>query len=69
MVAEVSRGGVAVLQVIQVERFVEPDGDGFEVATGQPAVGREALGEDEQVAFGFGQFVVVGAQEPADVPR
>ena len=65
--AEVGRLRDAVAQVVLVQGLVEADGDRVEVASGQPAVGREALGEDEQILLAPRQHVVVGAQEAADV--
>ena len=47
--AEIGGRDDAVAQVVLVERFLQADGDGFEVASGEAAVGGIALGEDEQV--------------------
>ena len=41
--------------------------DGLEVAAGETAVGREALGQDQAVAGRRGQFVVVQREPAADV--
>jgi hypothetical protein len=41
--AKIAGGGDAVLEVIGIEHFLETDGDGFEVAPGQAAVGGESL--------------------------
>ncbi len=57
----------AILQVVLVEHFVQPDGDGLQVAARQAAVGREALGDDQEVAGLGGQGVVVDGQESAHV--
>ena len=65
--AEVLHRGVAILLVGEIERLVEADRDRFEVASGQPAVGRKALGQDEQLLLVPRHGVVVGAQEAADV--
>ena len=67
VVAEVGGGGDAVAQVVLVDGFLQADGDGFEVASGEAAVGGVALGEDEQVLLLLGEQVVVGAEESADV--
>ncbi len=66
-VAEVGRRADPVAQVVLVDDLAEPLGDRLEVAPGQPAVGREALGQDEQVAATLGQPVVVHRQPAADV--
>ena len=50
-----------------MERFLHADGDGFEVASGQAAVGGIALGQDQQIFFLLRQQVVVGAEKAADV--
>ena len=47
--------------------FLHADGDGFEIASGEAAVGGISLGEDEQIFFLLGEQVVVGAEEAADV--
>ena len=58
----------AVAQVVLVEHLREPRGDRLEVAAGEAAVGREALGEDQQVARSARrQRVVVHGEEAADV--
>ena len=44
-----------------------PDGDGLEVAPGESAVGRKALGQDQPVARRRGERVVVQRQPAADV--
>ncbi len=67
MAAEIVGGDDAIAQVVLVERFLQTDGDGFEIASGESAVGRIALGEDEQVLLLRGEQVVVGAEEAADV--
>ena len=65
--AEVLDRADAVLQVVLVEDFVQADGDGLEVAARQAAVGRKALGDDQEVSGLQGQGVVVDGQEPAHV--
>ncbi len=50
-----------------VQDLPEPDCNSLEVATGQPPVGWEALGENEYVAFLVRQVRVVRAEETADV--
>jgi hypothetical protein len=49
-VAQIGRRADPVAQVVVLHDLGEALGDGLEVAPGQTAVGREALGEDEQVA-------------------
>lgn len=57
---------VAVLLVGRIE-FVEADRDRLEVASGETAVSREALGENQKLFLVARDGVVVGAQETADV--
>jgi len=47
--AQVRDVGRPVFEVIVIQDFLQPAGDGFEVAAGQTAVGREPLADDEQV--------------------
>ena len=49
LVAEVLGGADAVAQVLLVDDLLEPARDRLEVVAGQPAVGGEALGQDQQV--------------------
>ena len=65
--AEVGRRADPVAQVVVRDRLGEALGDRLEVAAGEPAVGREALGEDEQVAERLRERVVVARQPAADV--
>ncbi len=44
--AQVTRGSDPVAQVIGMEDFLQAHRDGIQVAAGQPAVSREALGEN-----------------------
>jgi hypothetical protein len=55
LVAEVLERGVAVALVVLLERLVEADGDGVEIAAGEAAVGGEALGHDEATASLLGE--------------
>ena len=57
----------AVAEVIGLDRFGETLSDRLEVAPGEAAVRREALGEDEKVAALLGETVVVHREPPADV--
>ena len=66
-VAEVGGRADPVAQVVLVDDLAEALGDRLEVAAGQAAVGREALGQDEQVAAALGERVVVHRQPAADV--
>ncbi len=65
--AQVARGNDPVAQVIGIENFLQSHRDGVQIAAGQPAVGRKALGEDQQVGFLLRQAVVIGAKEAADI--
>ena len=67
VIAEISGGGDAVVEVFLLEGFLNSDGNGFEVAAGKTAVGWVALGEDEEIFFLLGEDVVVGAEEATDV--
>ena len=49
VVAQVAGRSDAVFEVVMVQRFLESDGDGFEIASGQASVGGIALGENQQV--------------------
>ena len=59
--AEVGGRADPVAQVVLVDDLAQALGDRLEVAAGEAAVGREALGQDEQVAAPLGQVVVVAA--------
>ena len=65
--AEVGGRADPVAQVVLVDHLGQALGDGLQVASGQAAVGREALGQDEQVAAALGERVVVHGQPAADV--
>ena len=67
VIAEICGGGDAVAEVVLLKRLLDADGDGFEVAAGEAAVGGVALGEDEQIFLLLGEHVVVGAEEAANV--
>ena len=66
-VAEALRGADAVAQVVLLDALLEADGDRLEVAAGEPAVGREALGEDQHRLAALGELVVVEREPAADV--
>ena len=65
--AEVGGRADAVAQVVLVDDLAQALGDRLEVAPGEAAVGREALGEDQQVAALLGQRVVAHREPAADV--
>ena len=65
--AEVLGRTDAVSEVVLVDDLAEPLGDRLEVAAGQTAVGREALGQDQQVPALLGEGVVVEREPAADV--
>jgi hypothetical protein len=47
MASQVGRGGDAVPQIILVQRFLDAYANGFEVASGKPAIGRVSFGQDQ----------------------
>ena len=59
--AEVGRRADPVAQVVLVDDLAQALGDRLEVAAGEAAVGREALGQDQQVAALLGEGVVVAS--------
>ena len=61
VVAEVSGRGDTVFEVVLVQGLLHADGDGFEISPCQPAVGRIAFGQDQQVLLLLGEDVVVRA--------
>src|SRR5690606_37395845 len=64
---EVCGGPDAVAQVVVVDALGDALGDRLEGASRQPAVGGEALGEDEQRTALPGQLVVVEREPTPDV--
>ena len=48
-------GGDPIAQVVFVERLLNADGNRFQIASGQAAVGWIAFGQDQQVLFLLGQ--------------
>jgi hypothetical protein len=67
MLRQVRRTRLVVVQVVGIEHFAQALRQRREVAPGEATVGREALGQDQQVAHLRRQRVVVDAQETADV--
>jgi hypothetical protein len=67
VVAEVSSGGDAIVEIVFIERFLKANGDGLEIAAGEAAVRWVTLSEDEQVLFLPGEDVIIGAKKTADV--
>src|SRR5665647_1487672 len=65
--AEVPGRSDPVPQVVVVDDLAQPLCERFEVATGQAAVRREPLGEDQYVAALPGQLVVIHRQPSTDV--
>ena len=57
----------AIGEIILVDDFLETLRDGVEIAAGEPAIGRKALGLDQAVARAFGEVVVVQRQPAADI--
>src|SRR5208337_513094 len=51
VVAEVGGGSNAVFEVVLVQGFLHSYGDGFQIASGQPTVGRITFGKNQQVLF------------------
>ena len=66
---DVARGEQPVIEIVLIQDFAQPDGDGIEVAPGQAAVGREALGQNQNIAFSLREFGIVGAEEAADIRK
>src|SRR5215472_17367468 len=60
-------GSYAIFQILLFERFVQPHGDGLQVAPSKAAVRGETLREDEEVFLLLGQKVIVRAEETADI--
>jgi len=50
-----------------VEHFLEARGDRFEIVAGEAAVGREAFGEDQEIAALLRERVVIEREEAADI--
>ena len=67
VVAQVRRRRDAIAQVVLFEHFLNADGDRFQVAPGQAAIGRIAFGQDQQIFFLLREQIVVGAEKAADV--
>ena len=67
VIAEIRRGNNAVLQVVLVEPFIQAHGYGFQVATGEAAVGGKTFRQNQEIFLRLGQDVVVGAEEAADI--
>ena len=55
------------MQVVLVDHLLEPARDRLEVVAGKAAVGREALGEDQEIAAALRETIVVHREEAADV--
>ena len=66
-VAETLRGADPIAQVVLLDALAEADGDRLEVAAREPAVGGEALGEDQHRLAALGELVVVEREPAADV--
>ena len=65
VVAEVGRGGDAIVEIVFVKRFLKANGDGLEIAASEAAVRWVTFGEDEQVLFLAGENVIIGAKKTA----
>ena len=64
---EIAGGDDAVVEIVGVEDFFQPDRNGVEVATREASVGGEAFGEDEEVGLLLEDAGVVGAEQAADI--
>jgi hypothetical protein len=67
VVAEISRRGDAIAQIVLVQSLLQADGNGLQIASGEAAVGRIAFRQDQQVLLLRGENAVVGAKKTADV--
>jgi len=65
--AEIIGGSDTIAQVIRVQDFCKADGDGLQIAAGQPTVSRETFGKDQEIRLLDRQAVVIRAQEAANV--
>ncbi len=66
-VGEVLGRADAVAEVVRLDALLQSLRDRLEVSSGEPAVGREALGEDEEIPAALGERVVVHREPAADV--
>ena len=69
VLAQVLDAPQAVVQVVLVEHLDEALGHRLQVAAGQPAVGDEPFGQDQQVVGPLGERVVAHQQHAADVDQ
>src|SRR5437588_12291368 len=67
MSAQISGGSGAVFQVVLIERLLQANRNGFQVASGQAAIGGVAFSQDQQVFFLLRQHIIVGAEKAANV--
>src|SRR5205823_13868596 len=67
MSAQISGGSGAVFQVVLVERLLQANRNGFQVASRQAAIGGVAFSQDQQVFFLLRQHVIIGAEKAANV--
>ena len=67
VIAQVRGRSDAIAQIIFFQRLLQADGDGLQVAAGQSAVRRIALGQNQQILFLLGEHVVIGAKKAADI--
>jgi hypothetical protein len=66
-IAEMRGGADAIAEVVVIDDFAQFLGDGLEIAPGQATVGRESLGEDQQIPAPLRQICIVERQPAADV--
>src|SRR3989449_3575052 len=69
VIAQISGGDNAVIQVVFFQRLIQANGDGLEVSPGKAPIGGEPFGEDEEVFFLLRDGIVIGAQEAADIGK
>ena len=55
------------MQIIFIQHFFQPTGDGFQIASGQSAVGGKSLDQNQAIGDFFRQRIVVHADKSADI--
>ncbi len=65
--AQVGGGADAIAQVVVINDFLQPLRQGFQIASGEAAVGGKTLGQDQEIAALLGQGVIVERQPAADI--
>ena len=65
--AQVFDGANAVAQIILIQRFLQPDGDGLQIIPCQAPVGGESFAQDLHIFAALGQIIIIHGQKAADV--